>query len=273
MSAPDDDREAGRLDLYEQSVSDHAQLQQRLPQEAVVSLAREVLNRLARDLRAKGNAPDDIDALADALIAPDAKKAAALVDKHLAAGVPAQTLYRPYLARAAKRLGEQWEDDTVTFAQLTVGIGRIYAIMRTLRARIQSDKAPKTKSAIFASVPGDDHTLGVKMATDLARNAGWDVDLKLNLTHDELVEEIVNSGQLIVGLSGGGEHALPNLARLVLAVRITLPEALILVSGNIVEVAKESVALMHVDAIAREYDDAMGTLTDLWHSLQREQAG
>lgn len=257
------------MDLYTQSVSDMERLQKRLPEDAVVSLAKEVLRRLAQDLRNQDTLPEDAGDLAQDLIGPNTVAGADRVNRHLKAGVSAKKLYGPYLARASQRLGVLWEADEVTFAELTVGIGRIYGIMRTLRKSIEPAIRRRNRSAFFASVPGDNHTLGVKMAADLARREGWDVELKLDLDHDDLVDAVSGSGQLLVGLSGGGEHAVPNLARLVLALRVRAPEALILVSGNIVDVAAESLELMHVDAIASEYDEAMETMEDLWQSLQR----
>ncbi|MEM7519514.1 MAG: cobalamin-dependent protein [Pseudomonadota bacterium] len=268
MTVSEDNSDRPDEDLYLQSVMDHAQLQNRLPNKAVVSLAREVLNRLAQDLKEQEKVPEDVEQLARALYAQDAMKAAEQIKRHLQNGVSAKTLYRPYLARAAQKLGELWETDEVTFAELTVGIGRIYAIMRTLRDKIKPTGGAESRSAVFATVPGDDHTLGIRMAAELARKDGWDVALKVDLSHDELVDEITQSGKLLVGISAGGEHSLPDLARLVLALRINLPEALILVSGHAADVANESISLLHVDAIAHEYDEAMATLDDLWASLQ-----
>lgn len=268
MTSSDDHSELVPEDLYYQATSDHMQLQERLPEEAVVSFAREVINRLARQAKSLEAAPEDVRDIASDLVAKDAEAAAARVRKHLAAGVSAKALYHPYLGNASRMMGERWERDEITFAELTVGIGRIYGIMRSLRPHIKPTQLPGTKSAIFASVPGDDHTLGVRMAADMARKDGWEVDLKTDRDHDTLVDEIAHSGELLLGISGAGEHSLPNLAKLVVALRISAPEALIMVSGNIADVDRESVELMHVDGIATKYEGAMQMLDDLWHQLQ-----
>ena len=269
MSASDDESELDTEGLYQQSFSDMAQLQTRLPEAAVVSLAREVIRRLALQSRDTAPHANDVHALATALIGPAPKAAAGLVEQYLDEGVDVDTIYLDFLGQAANQLGKWWETDQRSFAEVTIGIGRIYAIMRTLRPKILPPPLSNQKSAIFASVPEDQHTLGVKMAADLARESGWDIELLLDLEHDALIDAIAGSGQLLIGLSGAGAHSVPALARAVLALRISAPRAMILISGNIVDAAEDSVQLMHVDALARQFDEAMSEMDRLWNELRQ----
>ncbi|MFK7837139.1 MAG: B12-binding domain-containing protein [Sulfitobacter sp.] len=268
MTANDDDHALGTEDLYHRAYHDLNQLQTHLPQDVVASLAREVLRRMAREVSEPKVSPKEIRALSEALIDKNAKAASKLIESYLAGGVNPVDIYVNYLGPAAHRLGVWWERDEVTFANVTVGTGRIYAIMRTLRHRMPITQLPEARSAFFAAVPDDDHKLGVKMAADLFRKQGWEVDLALDDTHDQLVERITTSGHMLIGLSGGGEHALPALARLILALRVSTPNALIMVSGNVVRAAEEKIALMHVDGMALDFDKAMTSLEELWSRLE-----
>ena len=94
-------------------------------------------------------------------------------------------------------LGTWWEEDRVSFVEVTVGTSRMYAIMRALRRQMPLASHIHSKSAIFASVPGETHVLGVRMAADLLRKEGWDIELKIGRTHEELVVEMTNSGSRI----------------------------------------------------------------------------
>ena len=268
MTSSDDNNELVPEDLYNRSYADLAQLQTQLPEEAVVSLAREVLARLAKRLKEPPSIPEKVETLTSALIGPEPRTAASFIEEQINEGMDVETLYLTYIAESARKLGEWWETDQITFAQVTVGIGRIYAIMRTISHRIAPIKIPDKRGAFFAAVPGDNHTLGVKMAADLARKDGWDIELALDQDHDDLVENITTLNPLLIGLSAAGNHALPNLAKLVLALRISVPNALIVVSGNIASVASDSVKLMHVDGLSPEYDEAMDQLDALWEALQ-----
>ena len=254
-------------DVYDQAFADLNQLQTQLPEEAVVSLAREVLDRLARQLKETKSLDTTVNDLCEALIGKNAQTASSIIKQNVKDGADFNALYLEHLAPAAKMLGDWWNADRISFAQVTVGTGRIYAIMRSLNSRMIPNYIPDQKSAFFAATPGDDHTLGVKMAGDLARKRGWQIDVELDGTHDQLIEQMVEGNHLLIGLSGAGIHSLPNLAKLVMAIRVSIPNARILVSGNVIRAAEESVRLMHVDGIGRDFDGAMKELARLWTSL------
>ncbi|MEM6939723.1 MAG: cobalamin B12-binding domain-containing protein [Pseudomonadota bacterium] len=255
-------------DVYHVAYDDLNQLHTQLPEDVVAALAQEVLKRVAAQMRDRKADMRSIADLSNALISPDAKEAARLIDARVAAGVAFNEIYLEYLAPAAAVLGKRWERDELTFADVTVGTGRVYAIMRAINRRARPAQPPDKRKALFAMVPGDDHALGLRMAVDLARTQGWDIEPHFDTDHDALVEAIVSSGTHLVGLSAGGIHALPDLARLVLAIRLSAPTARILVSGHIAEVAAEEVKLLHVDAVTNPFQDAMAALTGLWESFQ-----
>ncbi|KIN70024.1 Coenzyme B12-binding [Sulfitobacter noctilucicola] len=253
--------------LFDQAFNDLSRLQTRLPEEAVAALAREVITRLAKTEQASKQDSESVDAMSNALIGPDPKAAPRLIEQHLQRGAQIEELYLDLLGPAARKLGEMWESDEIHFTTVTIGTGRIYAIMRTLASKQKPAFLPEQKSAVFAALPGEDHTLGVRMAADLARKAGWQVQVELNQDHDTLIESIQKSGHLLIGLSCGGLHTVPQLARLVLALRISVPNARILVSGNPAAIQTEDIKLMHVDAAVSDFDEAMEALDAMWDTL------
>ncbi len=271
MSPPNNQSDLVSSELLDQAYADLNALQMQLPDDVVAALAREVIERLVKIQRTPETERKTVLNLAEALIGPDPKAAARIVSEHINSGAHPDAVYLSLLAPAAERLGQWWETDEIPFTDVTVGTGRIYAIMRTLAARQTPDELPSEKSALFATVPGEDHALGVRMAADMARKEGWTVDVALDLEHDALVERIVQEKHLLVGLSAAGAHALPNLARLILALRTSAPKARILVSGHIAELCYDSVRLMHVDAIGQSFDEAMSSLDQLWTELTAAQ--
>ena len=259
-------------DLYHQASTDILTLKSSLPQDAVASLAREVLTRLADRVSEPATRSDVVNKLCDALLADDPLAAAALIEEQFAAGVTVDALYLGYLSPAARQLGEWWNTDVIRFADVTVGTGRIYGIMRSLSRRMPRTDAPDQKAAMVACVPGETHTLGARMATDLLREQGWLVDLQLTLDHDALVAKVVESGHVIIGVSAAGEHALPALAKLVLAIRVSRPDAAIMVSGNIVDQARDRIALMGVDGMSQTFAEASAMLDEMWANATRLNA-
>lgn len=267
MSSPNDNIALISGEIFQQSLADLDQLQKRLPDDAVVDLAREVLARLAKRAAETASHTAQIADLSTALIGQEKTAAPAIIERHLKNGLDVERIYLDYLAPASRELGRRWDSSTISFAEVTVGTGRIYAIMRSLSRRFTPQYLPTEKSALFASVPGDDHKLGIKMAADLARQRGWRVDIELDLPADALVDRLTSSDHLIFGLSAGGHRSLPGLAKLILALRVSVPYAHILVSGNVVTLDLESIKLMHPDAVTENFPEAMDHMEAFWDTL------
>ncbi|WP_108838771.1 B12-binding domain-containing protein [Tateyamaria sp. Alg231-49] len=257
-----------KVDVYRRSEANLRRLKEKLPEDAVVNLAREVILRVASRSSAGDAAPyvasdEELDDLCNALISKDENAAASIVTGLRASGIKAEDIYLKQLGAAARLLGERWEKDELSFVEVTVGTGRMFAIMRSMRALFEPRVIARDKAATFASVPGEDHTLGVHMAADLFRKEGWDIALKVGLDHDQLVAEIEKSPNGIVGLSISGEHSIDALSRLVVALHICCPNAIILVSGSNIEAVRPTLTLLGVDGIAATIEDAVQQLEKL----------
>lgn len=253
--------------LYNKTFSDIDRLRMVLPEPALELLAREVLKRMSQKAPSESTLSEEVIILTDALIGPDSTAAAHLVDKFHRAGTDIKSIHLDYLAPAAEMLGHRWDNDIIQFADVTVGTGRIYAIIRNLASRFPPPRLLNARHALFAAIPGDDHTLGIRMAAELARKEGWDIELIVGCDHDELVDRILRSDHLIIGLSGGGEHALTELARLALSIQVSQPAALLLVSGSIASKGRGALELMQIDAIESDFDLALGALERFWTKL------
>ena len=244
-------------------------LAEKLPDDLVENLAREVILRVA----SKGPAPGDaqggftgpeLRALCLAFLDDDRTAAASMVASLRADGARAEDIYHRHIAGAARMLGDMWTNDEATFAQVTVATGRMFAIMRSMRHLFEPTIPVQDKTAIFASVPGEDHTLGVHMAADIFRKDGWEIALKVGLDHDQLVAEIEKTPSGIVGLSVGGAHSIDALSRLVVALHICCPHTMIVVSGSNVDEVQPILSLMGLDGVASTVDEAKQQLSALW---------
>lgn len=259
MSDQSDPRPILDAALYAQMQSRLLALKGRLPETSVRNLAQEVIRRMAYDVATAPISPPTegvISLLCKALMAEDDQAGQAFVDVLRSDGATLEAVYLHYLAGAARLLGTWWEEDRITFVEVTLATSRMYAIMRSLGRELPMQGAIDRKAAVFATVPGEAHLLGVKMAADLFRKDGWDIELKIGKTHDELVEEIGRSDVVIIGISASTERALEALSMLVIALRIKRPGMAIFVSGKVVEDYPETVELLDVDGWAGDYREA-----------------
>lgn len=253
------------LDSYQQSQNQFLRLKEHLPASSVESLALEIIRRLrtrADDVSIENPSDDQIEHLCHALLAPDDGAGAQYIHDARIGGATVETVYLKYLAGAARNLGAWWDEDLVSFADVTIGTSRMYAIMRAMRHDFTT-VLPVRRSAVFASAPGETHTLGVRMAADLFRKEGWEIDLKLGMTHEALVSEIGQTSASLVGISAAGKHSVDAVSRLIVALRVSNPNTAIFIGGHVVELAGEVVALLDADGMASDVDTARTVMAEI----------
>jgi methanogenic corrinoid protein MtbC1 len=245
-----------------------------VPSGAVQALASEVILRLSQ--RHGGPQPvlpdrpevpidaamaDRIERLGRALLSTDDSEATEIVMEAHDGGADPETIYLGLLSEAARLLGRWWEEDRVSSLEVVLAAGRIYALMRGLRRlfRPELSRGPPFR-ALFATTPGETHSLGVAMAADILARHGWEIDLRSGLSHDDLVAEVRALGHTTVGLSASSTRMLFALARLIVALRVSNPGIWIIVCGRIVEFEPEVAHLVDADAAAADLTTAEALL-------------
>jgi MerR family transcriptional regulator, light-induced transcriptional regulator len=243
-----------------------------LPEGPVLSLAKEVVRRLSSLDRPEA-APDttvseeSLSEFCDILIQPTSDAALRFIRSRQADGVSRDTVFYGYVAGAARMLGTRWEQDEASFIDVTVGAGHLYALMRAIRSErpISLSYRSDQRSALFATVPGETHSLGISVAADTFREAGWDIDLRLDFSEHDLAEHVGRHHPTIIGLSLSTEGRLADLAALVVSLRLRAPHAIIGVApaANMGDQSIHDIA--DVDLIFR---DARSAVRQLDHMLR-----
>ena len=261
--------------VFDRSAYQNAKRQLRLvetelPQNAVSSLAREVVRRLAFRMPRHENAADlptqsEIDLLCAALLSADDTAADQFILAARRDGVDVGAISRGYVAGAARKLGQMWDDDRISFIDVTLACGKLYGIIRGLRHVLapQIIQGRETRPALFALVPGETHTLGIEIATDHFRRDGWDVDMLMGLDHDAMVSEADLRHYEAIVLVANSDRMLEPLTRLSLALRITQPLAHIIVAGGILDHHPDILHLVGAEAVMADLDTAVATLRDV----------
>ncbi len=136
-------------------------------------------------------------------------------------GLSVETLYLDLLAPAARELGTMWEDDTALFSDVTVAVGRLHRIMRTLSPAFGSeiDVPADGRRALLIPAPGEQHTFGLSMVAEFFRRAGWDVVCDLDSRTVDPVALVRGEWFDVVGISVGVEARLDWLKSGIAAVR------------------------------------------------------
>jgi methanogenic corrinoid protein MtbC1 len=249
------------LDRARQILSERGQ---RIRGGAVRLLAREVIRQLSEAHAARQPAhavdPSRVQALAGALVGTDPVVPSRMVAEAAEAGMDLPTIHQGLLSAAVRRLGEMWDDDRLTLTDMVVGCGRVYVLLRELRDHFLQAQPVRIDRprALFATVPGELHTLGAVMAADHFRARGWHIDLNVGARQPEILAA-ARSHVIVVCAAHVPVSMLP-LARLIVGLRMLNPAAFVMVAGRIAAAEPQIAALVDADAAAADLDDAEAQL-------------
>ena len=136
-------------------------------------------------------------------------------------GLSSEAIFLNLLAPAARHLGYLWDEDLCDFSKVTIGLLR----MQKITMRLGSDFQEKRKSALegmralFAPVPGSQHTLGVLMVSEFFRREGWQVWMELGSSEEKLLSAVKKDWFQVIGLSIGSEAHVESLTDTIRSIR------------------------------------------------------
>lgn len=245
--------------------------------------AQERLSRLVRTIesdliprliRAHRGSPDPVDAKATVgppgvdelerfvseVLADDDHGWTAMVRQFRDRQMPVAMIYLDVLAPAAHRLGTMWEDDSISFADVTVAVGRLQRIMRGLSPLFDTevDVAADGRRALLVPAPGEQHTFGLSMVAEFFRRAGWEVVGGTGPESFDPVRAVRDEWFDVVGISAGVEARVEWLRSGVSALRRASRNKAIgvMVGGPIFVERPERVAEVGADATAKDGSEA-----------------
>ena len=192
------------------------------------------------------------------------------VDVFLQRGVTIDTIFVDLLAPAARHLGEMWDEDTADFVTVTMALWRLQEVVRELSARVPVRGGmgeAHALTALFAVMPGDDHSFGTVIVEDVFRRAGWATDLMTDTSTSTLLAMVARNHYDLVGLTVSGTVCADDAPSLINAVRSVSrnPFVGIMVGGSIFNVAPQLATEIGADATAPDALQALsvaGTLVE-----------
>jgi MerR family transcriptional regulator, light-induced transcriptional regulator len=145
----------------------------------------------------------------------------AAIDAHLRRGVHVEDIYLGLLGPAANELGRMWEEDTATFGEVTVGVGRLQRIMRSLSPAFgtEVDHPPDGRRVLLIPAPGEQHTFGLAIVAEFFRRGGWEVVGDADVRAADPAALVRREWFDVIGISVGSEARLDWLKSGIAAVR------------------------------------------------------
>lgn len=183
------------------------------------------------------------------------------VDTFLDKGVSVDAIYLDLLAPAARRLGEMWEEDSCDFVDVTMGLWRLQEVMRDVARRSPRvvDTVNNPRSALFAPMPGDQHSFGAIMIEDVFARAGWQSVVLPRPERRELLDAVSHRAYDLVGLTLSRDCPSSALTNLVKAIRSVSanPHISVLIGGRMVNQNPAIVAEVGADGTGADARSAL----------------
>lgn len=197
---------------------------------------------------------DDVDAFAPLALTLEADALLGLAERILHRGVSVDTLLVDLLAPTARRLGEYWEDDRCDFVDVTMGLWRLQELVHHLMGNAPCACRTGGRRALFAAMPGDQHSFGTVVIDEIFRRAGWDTLRIGDADPMELIGRVAGEWFDLVGLTVSCGRHVPGLRSLITAMRNVSrnPRACVMVGGRIFVDNPELAVNVGADGTARD---------------------
>jgi len=235
-----------------------------VPRLMIANSVRDAYPRLVRSEPVAGqpvfSAKDRVE-FVDALLSDDAAHTRHLAEMHLAAGHEPSAILLDLFAWSARELGELWEDDRVSFVDVTIGLCRLHEALHRCAEHMDATGLPvlaEAPSILIATAPGEQHVFGVLMAGELFRQNGWEVTTETS-GDAALLARLVSSRRFdIAGLSVAQDGSVAGLGDLVKTLRKSSknPTMKMLAGGQLFEQSPSLAHEIGADGIAGRGVDA-----------------
>ena len=167
-----------------------------------------------------------------------------------------------YIPELARRMGGQWCEDQLGFAQVTIGVSRLQAMLRQLGPAWRSDRSAGADApAILLVVPHDvHHTLGAMVLSGQLRRKGLSVRVMLSARPSEVADRVRQTDYNAVFVSASQGETLESLRLIVDAVKTAIDRPPpVVIGGTVLDIhAVNDVALLTgADYATAQADEAI----------------
>ena len=227
----------------------------------VESLAGKVLSVLAKSRPAADQAfhSPDMDALHDALLEGSSVWRTEAMRLLKAPDVSLAQIIDDCVPLLARKLGARWCEDTLGFAEVSIGSARLQGLVRDADARLPAqDISIDSKNVAVVVRECEQHTFGASVLTSQLRRRGLSVRLMLGQTDDELVSGLRGWRPDAVFVSSASTETLRELSDFMRAARAaTGRQSPIVLGGPVLELSDKSLSGTGADIVVSNLDDAL----------------
>jgi methylmalonyl-CoA mutase cobalamin-binding subunit len=191
----------------------------------------------------------------------DSDRVDAALGRMRRARIPSTVIADSYVPAAARRLGEAWMEDAMSFASVSVGVGRLQALLRSIGGSWIADHndSPDSPMILFVTPQSESHVLGAMVAMTRLRRAGVSVCLKIAPAARDVATLCASRSFAAVMISIACREGLESAAQLVKTVREGATCGTpVIVGGAALDFEQDVLARTGADFATSDIDSALG---------------
>ena len=163
----------------------------------------------------------DVNDFTALVLGTDERLAIAYIAAWQERGLAMESTFLDLLAPSARLLGQFWNDDVYSFADVTLGVARLTRMLRDLAPTFaqEAQAEPNGMHALMVPVIGTQHTFGLMMVSEFMRRAGWTVVSGAVASDHEMAVAVRDKWFNIIGFSASCDAQIKPLAAAIRMVR------------------------------------------------------
>ncbi|MEM1040192.1 MAG: cobalamin-dependent protein [Pseudomonadota bacterium] len=246
-----------------------------LAQDNELGLRRRRETKTMKPKKAPVLVEDDVTNLVALILDGSFEAVCAQVDEYIAFGHQVGDLILSLFSPAAVVLGQRWDDDDLSFSEVTLGMATLHSVLHRFSDRLNNEIKPKIAGGtmMIAPYPGENHLFGAAIVEEFMRADGWDVGIVMAESGASLVRKVRERHYDIVGLSLAHESQLSAMRQLIVSIRASsLNKRLaIVIGGPLVQSNPKLVETLPVEGIALDARQALSLTRDLFKRMPRDE--
>lgn len=150
-------------------------------------------------------------------------------------GVSINYIVLDLIPTIARRLGKQWEDDTLSFAEVSIGVNRLERVIHKLDYLFQVTQLEKRgdHSILISVLPESQHSLGTLILSNYFIHSGWRVYRPENTSLKSISRELESNKHDAIAISISCDEQLERLPNTISVLREKSknPKIIVLIGG------------------------------------------
>jgi len=135
----------------------------------------------------------------------------------------------------ARKLGKQWEDDSLSFADVSIGVNKLERVIYKLDYLFQANQLDRqqNKAIFITGFPGSQHSLGSLIFANFLIFSGWQVHRPNQVNLDSIIHGVSSKALQAIAISVSTSEQLEQLPSLIdlLRQKSQNPKIIVLIGG------------------------------------------